>query len=404
MFVTGLMGSCLVHFGKQKLRDIVLKTLTLLKPGEFSESDAPAPQTPAGGEALVRVRRVGICGTDLHAFQGNQPFFSYPRILGHELGVEVVALGVGDSHGLKPGDRCAVEPYLNCGTCIACRRGKTNCCTSLKVLGVHTDGGMREVIAVPITKLHRSETLSLEQLALVETLSIGSHAVDRSAIEADEWALVIGAGPIGLAVMQFAATAGARVIAMDMNSDRLAFCREKLHVEKTVHAGDGALDQLRAITGGDMPTVVFDATGSAASMTASFQYVASGGRLVFVGIVLADISFHDPDFHRKEITLLATRNSTARRLCSHHQPPGARQGRHRALDHSPCRGIRHAGRLPRLAGAGKRRAESCSFLLGVQCNGQVKFRLSIRFANGRVQRRRDNQFISASNAAFGSHL
>jgi 2-desacetyl-2-hydroxyethyl bacteriochlorophyllide A dehydrogenase len=289
-----------------------LKTITLLQPGEFELSDTPKPSAPGPGEAIVRVHRVGICGTDLHAFRGRQPFFNYPRILGHELGVEVMALGEGDACGLKRGDRCAVEPYLNCGTCIACRRGKTNCCATLKVLGVHTDGGMRDLITVPAHKLHRSETLSLEQLALVETLSIGAHAVDRAAIEPGEWALVIGAGPIGLATMQFAAAAGARVIALDVNSERLSFCREKLHVEETVFGGDAAADQVRAITGGDMATAVFDATGNAESMKGAFQYVASSGRLVFVGLVLSDITFYDPDFHRKEITLLATRNSTGR--------------------------------------------------------------------------------------------
>ena len=310
------MTLCLVHFGKHELTDSergsLLKTLTLVQPGEFSLSETDAPEAPAPGQALVRVHRVGICGTDLHAFRGRQPFFTYPRICGHELGVEVVALGDGDTHGLKPGDHCAVEPYLNCGVCIACRRGKTNCCASLKVLGVHTDGGMREIIAVPISKLHKSEELSLEQLALVETLGIGAHAVDRASIEPGEWALVIGAGPIGLAVMQFAQAAGARIIALDINTERLAFCREKLDVEQTVHAGDDALDRIREITGGDLATAVFDATGNAASMMGAFQYAASGGRLVYVGLFLGDVTFYDPDFHRKEITLLATRNSTGR--------------------------------------------------------------------------------------------
>jgi 2-desacetyl-2-hydroxyethyl bacteriochlorophyllide A dehydrogenase len=289
-----------------------LKTITLSQPGAFVLSDTAPPEPPQPGEALVRVHRVGICGTDLHAFRGRQPFFTYPRILGHELGVEILALGNGETYGLHVGDRCAVEPYLNCGVCIACRRGKTNCCASLKVLGVHTDGGMREIITVPVNKLHRSENLSVEQLALVETLGIGAHAVDRARIDQDEWTLVIGAGPIGLAAMQFAQAAGARVIALDINADRLAFCKERLRVDATVDAGEDALERVREITEGDLPTAVFDATGNAGSMMGAFQYVASGGRLVYIGLVLSDITFHDPDFHRKEITLLATRNSTGR--------------------------------------------------------------------------------------------
>jgi threonine dehydrogenase-like Zn-dependent dehydrogenase len=192
--------------------------VTLEKPGQFTASDASEP-VRAAGDAIVRVRRIGVCGTDLHAFAGRQPFFEYPRILGHELGVEVVDPGDAP-HGLKPGDRCSVEPYLNCGHCIACRRGKTNCCTQLKCLGVHTDGGMRTLIAVPARKLHRSMKLDLDQLALVETLGIGAHAVERAEISRDDFVLVIGAGPIGLSVLQFAIASGATIAVMDVSESR----------------------------------------------------------------------------------------------------------------------------------------------------------------------------------------
>lgn len=287
-----------------------MKTITLETPGNFTLSQTTPPDAFQDGEALVRVHRVGICGTDLHAYRGRQPFFSYPRILGHELGVEILAIG-DNPQGLKVGDKCAVEPYLNCGTCIACRRGRTNCCASLKVLGVHTDGGMREIISVPISKLHHSETLSLEQLALVETLGIGAHAVQRGQIERGEYALVIGAGPIGLGVMQFAKAAGAQVIALDMNEQRLAFCRQQIGVAHTVTVGENALETVREITNGDLPTLVFDATGNSDSMHNAFRYLAPTGKLVFVGLFIGDVTFHDPDFHRRELTILATRNSTA---------------------------------------------------------------------------------------------
>jgi 2-desacetyl-2-hydroxyethyl bacteriochlorophyllide A dehydrogenase len=286
-----------------------MKTIVLETPGQFQLTETAPPERAEAGEALVRVRRVGICGTDLHAFRGRQPFFSYPRILGHELGVEVLEIGAG-VQGLSVGDRCAVEPYLNCGTCIACRRGRTNCCASLKVLGVHTDGGMREVIRVPAHKLHRSETLSLEQLALVETLGIGAHAVQRAQLEKGEFVLVIGAGPIGLGVMQFAQAAGAKVIALDVNAARLRFCEQVLHVPHTVLAGEQALEQIRELTQGDLPTVVFDATGNSDSMHNAFNFLAPTGKLIFVGLFLGDVTFADPDFHRRELTLFATRNST----------------------------------------------------------------------------------------------
>jgi threonine dehydrogenase-like Zn-dependent dehydrogenase len=194
--------------------------IALEKPGQFIAVDGPPP-APAPGDALVRVHRIGICGTDLHAFAGRQPFFSYPRILGHELGVEVIDPGSGPN-GLEAGDRCSVEPYLNCGRCIACRVGRSNCCAELKCLGVHIDGGMRPELAVPARKLHRSRTLTYDQLALVETLAIGAHAVDRAAIGPDDFVLVIGAGPIGLSVSQFVQVRGATLAVMDVRKSRLA--------------------------------------------------------------------------------------------------------------------------------------------------------------------------------------
>ena len=288
-----------------------MKTLVLEKPGRLVAADAAAASPLRQGEALVRVHRVGVCGTDLHAFNGRQPFFSYPRILGHELGVEVIAIAP-DVANVAVGDRCAVEPYLNCGRCVACRRDKPNCCTDLKVLGVHVDGGMREQFVVPATKLHPSTQLSYDQLALVETLGIGAHAVQRAALERSETVAVLGAGPIGLSVIQFARAAGCRVIAIDINAARLAFCRDRLGVSADDTIDSRTTDvgtRLQELTAGDLPTAVFDATGNAASMAAAFSYPAHGGRLVFVGLFPGDVTFNDPNFHRRELTLLGSRNS-----------------------------------------------------------------------------------------------
>jgi 2-desacetyl-2-hydroxyethyl bacteriochlorophyllide A dehydrogenase len=288
----------------------MMKSVVLEEPGRFVQSDKPEPAQPGPGEALVRVSRIGVCGTDLHAFRGRQPFFEYPRVLGHELGVEVLAVGE-EVENIRVGDRCAVEPYLHCGECIACRQGKTNCCVRLKVLGVHVDGGMTERLVLPASNLHRSESLSLDQLALVETLGIGAHAVDRAALVPGETALVIGAGPIGLSVMQFAKAAGARVIALDVNADRLRFAAEAIGPDETVVAGIDSLQEVERLTGGDLATAVFDATGNPESMMQSFQFVSHGGRLVFVGLFQGDVTFNDPTFHRREMTLLSSRNSTA---------------------------------------------------------------------------------------------
>jgi 2-desacetyl-2-hydroxyethyl bacteriochlorophyllide A dehydrogenase len=271
-----------------------MKQITLQHPGRFTSADVAIPQI-GEKQALVRIHRIGVCGTDLHAFGGRQPFFNYPRILGHELGVEVLDAPVNE-RGIRTGARCAVEPYLSCGRCHACMLGKTNCCERLQVLGVHVDGGMRGVLGVPLERLYASEQLTFDQLALVETLGIGAHAVTRSALQPNENVLVIGAGPIGLAVNQFAVAAGGKVRALEVSAARRAFA-ERFGVETLAGPDDR------------LASVVFDATGNPQAMEASFERVAHGGRLIFVGLVQARIGFDDPLFHRREITLLASRNS-----------------------------------------------------------------------------------------------
>lgn len=273
-------------------------------------SELPEPELEEG-HAIVAIRRVGVCGTDYHAFKGNQPFFQYPRVLGHELSGVVERIS-GDAAGLAPGDRVAIIPYLHCGECVACRRGKTNCCTDMKVLGVHRDGGMRERIAVPTSHLLNANGLSLDEAATVEPLAIGAHAVRRADLSPGDNVLVIGSGPIGLGVMAFAKLAGARVIAMDVNEERLAFCRSWASADGTINALDpDARLRLSEMTDGQFPVVVFDATGNAGSMNRSFEWVAHGGTLVFVGLVKGDISFSDPEFHKRELTLMGSRNATA---------------------------------------------------------------------------------------------
>ena len=285
-----------------------MPTIVLEEPGRFVLEETPEPTPPGPGEALVRIRRVGICGTDLHAFEGTQPFFDYPRILGHELGAEVIATGRGVSH-VHPGDQCAVVPYMDCGDCVPCRMGKTNCCTNLAVLGVHLDGGMQDFLKLPAEKLLRSDVMSLEQLALVETLGIGAHAVDRAAVEAGETVLLIGAGPIGLSVLTFALLAGARVILLEISARRIEFCKRRYDLFEIISDTAEVPSKLHALLGGELPTAVFDATGHAGSMMQAHEYVSNGGRLVYVGITGSRISIDGPAFHRREMTLLGSRNA-----------------------------------------------------------------------------------------------
>jgi alcohol dehydrogenase len=288
-----------------------MKAIQLEQPKQFRRIEvADAPQ-PGAEEALLRVHRIGICGTDISGYLGKMPFFSYPRIPGHELGVEVIAVGAGVTN-VKPGDHCSVEPYINCGQCYSCRRGHTNCCETNKTLGVMCDGGMTERIVLPARKLHVSEKLSYEQLALVETLAIGCHAVNRGEPKAGEHVLVIGAGPIGLSVIEFARLSGAKTVVMDMNEQRLAFVREKMGVPDTILTrGDGEeLKRLAELTNGQLADVVVDATGSNKSMAQALNYCAFKGRLVYVGITQNEITIpHAPALHRRELDIRASRNA-----------------------------------------------------------------------------------------------
>lgn len=284
-----------------------MKTLVCTTPLQFDYADATQP-VAAAGETLLKIKRIGICGTDLHAFEGTQPYFNYPRILGHELAAEIVQT---DNPEFETGETVTFIPYFHCGDCIACRNNKPNCCTDIKVCGVHVNGGMAEYLLVPSHSLIKSQGLSFEELALTEPLAIAAHAIRRADVKAGEYVLVLGAGPIGLGIIEFARLAGAHVIAIDVNENRLRFCKEDLKVSYTINAMDSDVkEQLMQITNGDMPTVVIDATGNLKAINNAFQYMAHGARFVLVGLQKEHISFSHPEFHKREATLMSSRNAT----------------------------------------------------------------------------------------------
>jgi len=285
-----------------------LKTLVCTKPGEFNYETAAMPVLKPG-HAIIKIKRIGICGTDLHAFEGTQPFFEYPRVLGHELSGELTDFD--NAPGFEKGETVSFIPYFNCGECIACRTGLPNCCAAIKVCGVHVDGGFAEYLQVPSYSLLHGEGLNFDELALVEPLAIGAHGVRRAAVKKDEFVLVVGAGPIGLGVAEFARIAGANVIMMDINEQRLYFCKEKLKINFTINPlQEDTTAALKKITNNDMPTVVIDATGSQKAILNSFQYMAHGARYVLVGLQKGEISFSHPEFHKREATLMSSRNAT----------------------------------------------------------------------------------------------
>jgi len=286
-----------------------MKTLTCTTPGSFQYSETDKPELQKG-QAIIKIKRIGICGTDLHAFEGTQPFFNYPRVLGHELSGELVEIDGNDQFSI--GEAVTFIPYFNCGQCIACRMQKPNCCVNMQVCGVHVDGGMREYLSVPAEMLLHGEGLTYDELALVEPLAIGAHGIRRADVKPGEFVLVIGAGPIGLGTMEFARIAGANVIALDINEDRLAFCKEKLNVAHTINAkADDVAAQLKTITNGDMPTVVIDATGNQKAINNAIHYMAHGARFVLIGLQKGDLIFNHPEFHKRESTLMSSRNATA---------------------------------------------------------------------------------------------
>lgn len=259
------------------------------QPGSFELQEAEIPHRPVGF-SLLRTQAIGICGTDIHAFAGNQPFFQYPRILGHELALEVV-----ESEQFQTGELVTIIPYFHCEECGACRQGKTNCCEKMQVFGVHVDGGMREYIVVEDRYILAGNGLSTEELALVEPLSIAAHGLRRGKIQAGEKLLVMGAGPIGLFTILLAKIQGAQVEVAEPNAARLAFCEEHLGVHSSTQT--------------HYQTVI-DATGNKAAIESGFAKIAHGGQYILIGLQKEAISFIHPEFHKREATLMSSRNAT----------------------------------------------------------------------------------------------
>ncbi len=285
-----------------------MKYIVCEEPGKFLLKEKEIPVRKEN-EALLKIKKVGICGTDLHAFSGNQAFFTYPRILGHELASQVVEIGEND-RGLKAGDNVVVMPYISCGTCVACRQGKTNCCTNISVLGVHSDGGMQEYITVRQDLLLPANELTDDQMAIVEPLAIGAHAIRRANVQKGETVVVVGCGPIGIGMVKLAQIAGAKVIVLDVNNDRLKYTKEEIGADYTFNVNEHPEEKIAEITNGDMATAVFDATGYKGALEKGIEYMAHGGRYVLVGLSKGDLNFTHPKIHAKESTIMCSRNAT----------------------------------------------------------------------------------------------
>lgn len=268
------------------------------EPGTLALETRALPTEAPDGWVLVDIAVIGICGTDYHIFEGKHPFLEYPRVIGHELAGHI-------AEGPDAGELVVVNPYISCGSCRACRRGKPNCCTRIEVLGVHRDGGMCARILVPRENLYSADGLTAQQAAMVEFLAIGAHAVTRSGTGPGDIALVTGAGPIGIGTALFARLAGAEVHLMDRSRARLDLAGNLFGFDRRHQPGDDLLrDDLAE--GFD---VVFDATGNATAIEAGFPLLAHGGSTVLVSVVKDDISFADSEFHKREARIIGSRNA-----------------------------------------------------------------------------------------------
>lgn len=268
-------------------------------------------EMPVAGddEALIKIKAVGICGTDIHAWAGNQPFFSYPRVLGHEICGEIIDAGK-NIHNFNIGQQVAVIPYISCQQCPACKSGRTNCCERISVIGVHQDGGFSEYLAVPAANLLPADGIDPQAAALIEPFAISAHAVRRAAVAPGEQVLVVGAGPIGLGAAAIAKADGAQVVVADTSPTRREHVATRLELPVLDPSAEDFDDQLRAQFGGSLAQKVIDATGNQHAMNNTVNLIRHGGTVVFVGLFKGELQFSDPEFHKKETTMMGSRNAT----------------------------------------------------------------------------------------------
>jgi L-gulonate 5-dehydrogenase len=277
-------------------------------PGAVRVGDWETPQ-PGAGEVLVSVGATGICAGDMYIYRGTNPYAKYPVIGGHEIAGTVAEVGAGVA-GIAPGERVVVEPFIGCGACYPCRVGKQNCCTNLQIIGVHRPGGFAEHVVAPAQNIHKIPTgLSLAFASFAEPVAIGVQACRRGQVSAGEYVLILGCGPIGLALIEVARARGAHPVAVDVIPERMERAR-KLGAQ-ALAADDSLLRNVLEQTNGEGAPVVIEATGSVKAMEQTVDLVAAGGRIVIVGLVKqgVGVTFPGLDFTRKEMTVVGSRAS-----------------------------------------------------------------------------------------------
>lgn len=286
-----------------------MKALFLTAIGQTEIRDIEIPSI-GPEEVLLKIGMVGFCGGDLNGFKGLFELQEYPNVLGHEVGGTIEELGNQVPNTFKIGHKVTVYPYLNCGTCISCRKGRRNACQDNKTMGVRRPGAMTRYIAIPWQDLFFSDKLSLKELALVEPLTVGFHAAARGRVSSQDRVAVIGCGIVGMGAIASAVNRGAEVIAIDIDDSKMEIAK-KIGVAHTINTSREDLHEaLNRITDGDGPDVIIEAVGNAMTYRAAVDEVAYTGRVVCIGYAKSAVEFNTGIFVRKEIEILGSRNCT----------------------------------------------------------------------------------------------
>lgn len=284
-----------------------MRIVNIEEPGKIALKEVEKP-IPKKGEALLKVKYCGICGSDVATYTGNQPFTTYPRIPGHEFSAEIVEIEENE-YGLKAGMSVTANPYFNCGKCYSCRRGKVNCCEDNKTMGVQRDGSFAEYITMPIERIVDGKGLSPKTLALIEPFSIGYHAINRGNVKEGEKVLVMGAGPIGIFAMISAKLRGAEVYIADLLEDRLALAKE-MGADGVINISKDELSKKVAeITEGDGMDVCVEAAGLPQTFLNCIDSACFGGRIILIGNGKRETTFNHSILLKKELDVYGSRNS-----------------------------------------------------------------------------------------------
>lgn len=286
-----------------------MKAIQITAPETIQIVDRSIPQA-GRGDVLLKIKYVGFCGSDLSTFLGKNLMVEYPRIPGHEISAEIVSMGEEVPANFKLGQAVTVVPYTNCGQCSSCRKGRFNACRYNQTLGVQRDGAMQQFLAVPWQKLIADEQLSAKELAMVEPLTVGFHAVDRGRVTDNDVVMVLGCGMIGSGAVIRAAMRGARVIAVDVDDQKLALAKQIGATHCINSSTQNMHEVLQEITNGNGPDVIIEAAGNPITYQLALEEAAFAARVVCIGYAKNDISFATKLWVQKEIDIMGARNAT----------------------------------------------------------------------------------------------